>query len=29
LHKNRNGLENLALASDLFAALILGVCFLT
>jgi hypothetical protein len=28
-HKNRNGLENLALASDLFAGLILGVCFLT
>jgi hypothetical protein len=28
-HKNRNGLQNLALVSDLFAGLILGVCFLT
>jgi predicted DNA repair protein MutK len=27
-HKNRNRLQNLALVSDLFAGLILGVCFL-
>jgi hypothetical protein len=28
-HKNRNGLQNLALVSDLFAGVILGVCFFT
>lgn len=28
-HKNRNGLQNLALVSDLFAALTLAVCFFT
>jgi hypothetical protein len=28
-HKNRNRLQNLALVSDLFAGLILGVCFFT
>jgi hypothetical protein len=28
-HKNRNGLQNVALVSDLFAGLILGVCFFT
>ena len=28
-HKNRNRLQNLALVSDLFAGLILGICFVT